>query len=35
MGKKQRISGIGKRFGPPRTQDEKLAALAVTLILGA
>jgi len=27
------MSGIGKRFGPPRTQDEKLAALAVTLIL--
>jgi len=30
---KQRISGFGKRLGPPWTQDEKLAALASTLIL--
>jgi hypothetical protein len=30
---KQRISAFGKRFGPPWTQDEKLAALAATLIL--
>ena len=32
---KQRILGIGKRLGPPWTKDEKLAALAATLILGA
>jgi len=32
---KQRILGIGKRLGPPWTRDEKLAALAATLILGA
>jgi len=32
---KERLSGIGKRLGPPWTQDEKLAALAATLILGA
>jgi hypothetical protein len=32
---KQRISGIGRRLGPPWTQDEKLATLAATLILGA
>jgi len=32
---KQRILGIGKRLGSPWTQDEKLAALADTLILGA
>src|SRR5258708_3813215 len=30
---KQRILGIGKRLGPPWTRDEKLAALAATLIL--
>jgi hypothetical protein len=30
---KQRISGFGKRLGPPWTQDEKMAALAATLIL--
>jgi len=30
---KQRISGFGKRLGPPWTQDEKRAALAATLIL--
>jgi len=32
---KQRISSLGKRLGPPWTQDEKLAALAATLMLGA
>jgi len=30
---KQRISVFGKRLGPPWTQDEKIAALAATLIL--
>jgi len=30
---KQRISLFGKRLGPPWTQDEKMAALAATLIL--
>lgn len=30
---KQRISSLGKRLGPPWTQDEKIAALAATLIL--
>jgi hypothetical protein len=30
---KQRISGCGKRLGSPWTQDEKIAALAATLIL--
>jgi nucleoside diphosphate kinase len=30
---KQRISRCGKRLGPPWTQDEKIAALAATLIL--
>jgi hypothetical protein len=30
---KQRISFLGKRLGPPWTQDEKAAALAATLIL--
>lgn len=29
----QRISALGRRVGPPWTQDEKLAALAATLIL--
>jgi len=32
---KQRISSFGKRLGPPWTQDEKVAAFAATLILGA
>jgi hypothetical protein len=30
---KQWISSCGKRLGPPWTQDEKIAALAATLIL--
>jgi hypothetical protein len=30
---KQHISTLGKRIGPPWTQDEKLAALAAALIL--
>lgn len=30
---KDRISALGKRLGPPWTQDEKLAALAAVLIL--
>lgn len=30
---KERISSLGKRLGPPWTQDEKLAALAAALIL--
>lgn len=30
---KQQISRCGKRLGPPWTQDEKIAALAATLIL--
>lgn len=30
---KERISALGKRLGPPWTQDEKLAALAAVLIL--
>jgi hypothetical protein len=30
---RQRISSCGKRLGPPWTQDEKIAALAATLIL--
>ena len=29
----RRISGLGKRLGPPWTQDEKLAALAAALVL--
>lgn len=29
----QRISGLGKRLGPPWTQDEKFAALAAALAL--
>jgi hypothetical protein len=31
----QRISGLGRRVGPPWRQDEKLAALAATLILAS
>ena len=32
---RERISSLGKRLGPPWTQDEKLAALAATLILAS
>ena len=32
---KQRVSGLGKRLGPPWTQDEKLASLAAILVLAA
>jgi len=32
---KERISSLGKRLGPPWTQDEKLAALAASLILAS
>jgi hypothetical protein len=32
---KRQISSAGKRLGPPWTQDEKLAALAATLILAS
>ena len=32
---KRQISSLGKRLGPPWTQDEKLAALAATLILAS
>ena len=32
---RRRISGLGKRLGPPWTQDEKLAALAAALVLAS
>ena len=32
---KERISTLGRRLGPPWTQDEKLAAFAATLILAS
>lgn len=32
---KERVSSLGKRLGPPWTQDEKLAAVAAALILAS